>query len=303
MDLFVISLKLLSLLLVVFSQYLFNYLNYESNNCSNGYFRIRGMKSCHPFLDCSDFNDMSPIRLLKHGGLKSIYLYKWNDNYLIVSELKLQKHVNIFMNNINNLRQISPNPFVIQLIGWCEDLLFTEYHPNGDATLLPTILSKNITQYNDISLRFQFCIDYVKIIDFLHNSPIGVRVMCDSDSLQKTLSQYLVTNQLSLILNDLDDLTQVIDNQAIKCRHWPQDSKFVAPEQLWNSSHKYDRKADIWKIPDVCEWFLGFGSNNSEFESIRAHIQDIHNQCKSIDPKKRPTAQQILQIYSKVIKH
>ena len=313
MDSFVVYLKLLSFLLIVFSNYLFEYFDSESTHCSNGYFRIGRMKSCHQLLDCSDYMDMTRVVLFSRGLVKKVYLYKWNDNYIVVSKLSDQKYAEDFVHNINVLKQLSPNPFTVQLIGWCNnDMVFTEYHPFGDATQLLSILDQQMSQYNNVKIKFNFCINYVKIIDYLHNSPIGTLVMCDSNSLEKTLSQYLVTNDLKLVLNDLDALPQVSGHRGVKCGSRQLFGSFVAPEQLWHSSsqpfddqlmREYDHKTDIWKIPDVCHWFLNL-SRNQEFESslqlIENNLIDIHNRCKSIDPQKRPTTQQILQVYQQI---
>jgi glycoprotein-mannosyl O6-kinase len=39
--------------------------------------------------------------------------------------------------------------------------------------------------------------------------PVGVRVMCDGDHTEKLLSQFLVTEEYRLIVNDLDALPEV----------------------------------------------------------------------------------------------
>lgn len=46
--------------------------------------------------------------------------------------------------------------------------------------------------------------DLVDAIRFLHNSPAGTRVMCDSNTPEKLLSQFVVDDADRLLLNDLD---------------------------------------------------------------------------------------------------
>ena len=45
-------------------------------------------------------------------------------------------------------------------------------------------------------------------MDYLHNSPIGVRVMCDGPNLNRLLSQYLITDNFHMVVNDVDDLEE-----------------------------------------------------------------------------------------------
>ena len=307
-------LKLLPLLLFTIANNLYNYLNTTADECPNGFFRLKPNDSCQQWLNCSDINDMTPLTLLSRGLVKKIYLYKYNDNYLIVSKLSDGKYAEDFWQSHHILKQLSPNPFLIQLIGWCnDDILITEFHPFGDANRLPSILNE-ISQTHNFSVRLDLCLNYIRIIDFLHNSPIGTRVMCDSNTLEKTLSQYLVTNDLRLVLNDLDALPRVVDG-GVKCGRRQLLGSFVAPEQLWqrdepfndSALNGYDHKTDIWKIPDVCHWFLTSEPNQSEFsssvESIENELKDTINGCKSVDPSDRPSARQVLQSYAKAFEN
>ena len=130
-------------------------------------------------------------------------------------------------------------------------------------------------------------------------------VMCDSNDLEKTLSQYLLSDDLRLVVNDLDALPEVDNehNLLIRCGHKQLFGDFVAPEQLWPYEDEefsdvdmpsYDEKIDIWKIPDVCHYFL---NDTTGAESLHFHLFKIHKQCKSNDPQKRPTAKEVLEKY------
>jgi glycoprotein-mannosyl O6-kinase len=307
--------KLIPFFVVILSILVYYYYNYSSNECSKGYFRIGDMKSCHKLLDCNDYNDMKLIMLLGRGLVKNIYLVKWHDHHFIFSNLTDPKYSEDFINNIRMLEALSPNPLIVQLIGSCGySMLFTEYHSYGDATVLPRLLSHELTHLNNLSVKFNLCINYVQILHLLHNSPIGTRVMCDSNTVEKTLSQYLVTNDLGLVLNDLDALPQVKRGvSGVKCGHRQLFGSFVAPEQLWPSNDKpfndeempeYDEKTDIWKIPQVCEWILNIGSDSTSEQTlllIKTKLSDIHQKCKQINPQNRPSAKQVLDVYQKLL--
>ena len=145
-------------------------------------------------------------------------------------------------------------------------------------------------------------LDYVSIIAFLHDSPLGTRVMCDSNSLKKTLSQYLITDELRLVVNDLDALPQVNEGNQykIKCGNRQLFGDFVAPEQLWphlgrpfNDSEMvgYSEKIDIWKIPSVLLNLLGTSIYSTQ---LKLRLFSLFSRCRLIDPAKRPSAKEVL---------
>lgn len=181
--------------------------------------------------------------------------------------------------------------------------MVTAYYPYGSADRLEDILMEpHLQVYDSLETRFRLCVNYVKIIEFLHNSPLGTRVMCDSNDIHKTLSQYLITDEFNLVVADLDALPEVVheDNQLIKCGHRELLGSFVAPEQLWpfapmpfNDEHMqgYDEKIDIWRIPNVIDKLLG-RAKGSNF--VRRQLLSIHEQCKMRDPKLRPSASSVL---------
>ena len=197
---------------------------------------------------------------------------------------------------------------MIQLVGYCNNVFITEYHKFGTADKLSRLLETKLQTYNTLTIRFGLCVQYAKIIQFLHNSPQGTRVMCDSNDLEKTLSQFLVTSDLWLLANDLDALPKVnrTKGQLIKCGHRQLHGDFVAPEQLWlrddaafsdSEIPGYDEKTDIWKIPDVCNHFLG---NVQGADNLRFHLFKIHKQCKHLDPEQRPSAQEVVAEYQRI---
>ena len=191
----------------------------------------------------------------------------------------------------------------------------TEYHELGNAGNFEQLLNNNhaigipydFTAFNTIDMRFSMCIKYVDILVYLHASPMGTRVMCDSNDLVKTLSQFLITNDFGLILNDLDATPEVIDDPytGIKCGPRELFGEFVAPEQLWKQPGKfhdsrmstYDEQVDIWRIPDICGYFLGISGRS---HSIGFHLFNIHKQCKELEPNRRPSAREVLREYQRI---
>lgn len=207
--------------------------------------------------------------------------------------------------------QAPKNKHVITLLGYCENdnIILTEYHPSGSLGNLEAML--NLSKYCSLwQYRLQLALGNVPILDFLYPSPLGTPVMCNSSDLSKTLSQYLLTANFSIVLNDLDALPLVNHSSGalVKCGHRELHGDFVAPEQLWpfgedmpfqdDLMHAYDEKSDIWKIPDVSSFLLGHVEGS---DMVRFHLFDIHKACKSQVPAERPTAQAVLDTYQKVL--
>jgi glycoprotein-mannosyl O6-kinase len=181
--------------------------------------------------------------------------------------------------------------------------MVTTYYHHGSADKLNQILPHlHVHTNEELNIRIQLARDYLRILVFLHDSPLGVRVMCDTNDLIKTLSQFLITDDLHLIVNDLDALPKVDHQlgQLVKCGHWELYGWFVAPEQRWSFDDKpfndlempgYDEKIDIWRIPNVVVWFLG---DSLDGLRIKAKLKYLFNSCKAIDPKLRPSASEVL---------
>ena len=143
--------------------------------------------------------------------------------------------------------------------------------------------------------------DYVKIMDYLHNSPIGTRVMCDTATLDKLLTQYLITDDFHLVVNDLDNTPEVTDEEGILCHERKELRPFVAPEQRWpnksatfilDNMPPYDEKVDIWKVPAVVERLIGNVNGSS---LVKRKLEQVLKRCHATNPEERPTAKEILQ--------
>ena len=161
--------------------------------------------------------------------------------------------------------------YIIQLIGFCEysNVIITEYHPLGNAGNILDLLKSR--KMGDVLSRLKLCLNYAEILKFLHSGAAGKRVACDSNDLNKLLSQFLVKEDLTLVLNDVDALPEVHFNKSVKCGTRELTGTFVAPEQLWTLPGHfqdslmpgYDEKTDIWKSVSVFTHFLkNVESNN-----------------------------------------
>lgn len=272
--------------------------------CRRGSFKIGSMVDCHPLLSCQDISRLDIGDLIGYGAVKHIYQSTWNNVTVALVFVNNREYIQDFMHGLWMLRELGPSDFVVQLIGFCTEgeVYVTEYHPLGDAKNFHMIFpDANMS----VGEKFKFCIRYVEIIHYLHNSPVGKRVMCDSNSLSKTLEQYLITTSHSLVVNDVDALPNV-NGLGIACGHKELKGDFVAPEQRW--PHKgeifveermklYDEKVDIWKIPPVCDYFLGHSEASRVF---RHHLLPVHERCKLHNPHSRPSASEVLTNYKKL---
>nr|XP_025741775.1 protein O-mannose kinase [Callorhinus ursinus] len=284
-----------------------------STHCPRGHFRMGQMKNCSPWLSCEELRtEVRPLKRVGEGAVKRVFLSEWKERKVALSRLTSLEMKDDFLHGLQMLKGLQ-SKHVVTLLGYCEDdnTVLTEYHPLGSLSNLEATL--NLSKYQNVNTwqrRLQMAVDYVSIIHYLHHSPLGTRVMCDSSDLPKTLSQYLLTSNFSLVVNDLDALPLVnrSSRTLVKCGHRELHGDFVAPEQLWPYGEdtpfdddlmpSYDEKIDIWKIPDISSFLLGHVEGS---DMVRFHLFDIHKACKSQTPAERPTAQDILDTYKKVL--
>ncbi|XP_054679934.1 protein O-mannose kinase isoform X2 [Grus americana] len=303
-----ISLALLLAAVLLLNTLLYLYLNkfyvssgraeMDSSLCSFGYFKLGAVKNCSPWLSCEAINrEVRKLKCVGEGAVKK----------LTNSEMKED-----FLHGLKMLKALQ-SKHVVRLLGYCEQqfTILTEYHPLGSLRGLNETL--HIPKYKGMNTwhrRLMLAIDYVSVIRYLHSSPLGTLVMCDSNDLDKVLSQYLLTSDFHVLVNDLDALPLVNRSagRLVKCGHRELRGEFVAPEQRWPYGEEvpfeddlmppYDEKTDIWKIPDVSNFFLGHVEGS---DIVRLHLFDIHAACKKKDPAERPSAQEVLDTYRKVL--
>ncbi|ELW71399.1 protein O-mannose kinase isoform X2 [Tupaia chinensis] len=285
----------------------------DPSRCPYGHFRMGQMANCSPWLSCEELRtDVRQLKLVGEGAVKRVFLSEWKERKVALSRLTSLEMEEDFLHGLQMLKSLQ-SPHVVTLLGFCEDdhTILTEYHPLGSLGNLEETLSLARFQHaNTWQHRLRLALGYVGIIDYLHHSPLGTLVMCDSSDLPKTLSQYLLTTNLSIVANDLDALPLVnrSSGMLVKCGHRELHGDFVAPEQLWPFGEDrpfqddlmpaYDEKVDIWKIPDVSSFLLGHVEGS---DMVRFHLFDIHKACKSQSPADRPTARDVLDAYQKVL--
>nr|XP_046231116.1 protein O-mannose kinase [Scatophagus argus]XP_046231117.1 protein O-mannose kinase [Scatophagus argus]XP_046231118.1 protein O-mannose kinase [Scatophagus argus] len=281
--------------------------------CVPQHFKLATMKNCTPWLQCSQINaEVHKVKLIGQGAVKKVYLADWRGQKVALSKLSSLDYQDDFFHGLSMLKALQGH-LVVQLVGSCleDNTLVTEHHPFGSLLNLDRVFAQEPhQQHNTWQMRLRLAIDYVSILHYLHNSPAGRRVMCDSNSLEKTLSQFLLTSDFHLVVNDVDALPEVDPSRGllVKCGHRELSGDFVAPEQLWPfrnqgqqfSDHlmpDYDEKTDIWKIPDVT-WFLMGRVPGGDL--VHFHLFQIHEECKNQDPKLRPSALDVLKVYKSV---
>ncbi|XP_074849969.1 protein O-mannose kinase [Carettochelys insculpta] len=285
----------------------------DSSFCPFGYFRLGPMKNCSPWLSCEAINrEVRKLKCVGEGAVKKVFLSEWKENKVSLSQLTSSELKEDFLHGLNMLKSLQSN-YVVRLLGYCEQqfTILTEYHPFGSLKNLNEVLDR--PRYKGVNTwhrRFMLAIDYVSIIHYLHNSPLGTLVMCDSNDLDKVLSQYLLTSDFHVLVNDLDALPLVNRSagRLVKCGHRELQGEFVAPEQVWPFGDEmpfeddlmppYDEKTDIWKIPDVSSFFLGHVEGS---DIVRFHLFDIHTACKKKNAAERPSAEEVLDTYRNVL--
>ena len=239
----------------------------------------------------------------------------WQDHEVAVSFLKHQSYLSDFLHGLTMLQLYAEEPGhrengVVQLIGWCLDslqVIVTEMYPLGAASGVHNVLRGNFPGQDSVLVRFRMCINFVQILNMLHTHLAGPRVLCDANDPEKALSQFLLTDNLSLVLNDMDALPLVDreSGQLIKCGHRELQGDFVAPEQRWHLDEDYDdskmthydEKVDIWKIPDICNFLINDVQGASRVQLL---LFEIHLKCKQTEPSKRPCAKDVLTFYEKI---
>ncbi|XP_076461909.1 protein O-mannose kinase-like [Babylonia areolata] len=282
--------------------------------CPSGHFILPGMAECHPYLNCGQISQQVVVKeMVGQGGVKLVRRGEWQNHNVAVNILANAKYREDFLHGLNMLQQLQANDISItQFVGECKhsDVFITQFYPLGSADRLEALLNMDhLHALNTLSVRFALCQDYVRILHSLHSGADGARVMCDSNDVNKTLSQFLLREDFSLVLNDVDALPLVDRSrgQLVKCGHRELLGEFVAPEQLWpyedhdfvdSEMPGYDEKVDVWKVPDVCEAFLGRSMEGGA--KLRLQLISVHLQCKSEDPSERPTALNLLEAYEKI---
>uniref|UniRef100_H3C7T0 Protein O-mannose kinase n=1 Tax=Tetraodon nigroviridis TaxID=99883 RepID=H3C7T0_TETNG len=275
------------------------------------HFSTATMRACAPWLGCHIRSQVRPLKLIGQGAMKQVYLAEWQGQKVALSRLTAREYLDDFLHGVSMLQALQ-GPLVVQLVGFCleDNTLVTEFHPLGLLNLEAVLAQERYRRRNTWQARLRLALDYVSVLHFLHNSPAGRRVMCDSNSLEKTLSQFLLTSDFHLLANDLEALPEVDPSRGLLAKCGPREltGDFVAPEQLWPHRNRgvafsdrlmpgYDERTDIWKIPEVTRFLMG-GVPGADL--VHFHLFPVHERCKSRDPGQRPSALEVLRAYQAV---
>ena len=276
------------------------------------------MADCHPMLNCSSWPEIQFDRQIVRGTVKHVHLARWKNQFIVVNQLIDPVYQSDFDHGRRMLHAFSSvdnaefAPITTTYLGKCDHPIpsfFTQFHPLGDALNVPTVVNDHRFAFDFLatlwslqrqlhhplaeSLRcFQLCISYVHILSRLHLSSFGRRVMCDSNDLGKLLTQFLLQQPDRLILNDLDALPDA-SGQKIRCGHRQLHGNLLAPEQLQPNA-TYDEKIDVWRVPDVCNWFLASCRPSPLLQFL---LQPLHEQSKARDPNLRVSSAWLLERY------
>lgn len=282
--------------------------------CPRGKFSFPGWNECRSWLNCSQIAlQVHATRRFHHGITKRVWHANWNGYQVVFincseKDAVKREQCSRGMHNMEKLQ----GKFVTRLIGSCPEKLqiVTMYYKHGTLRFLDNLLRSRrhrLYKYDNIQTRFQLTVEYLKVLDYLHSSPIGVRVMCDSPYLDKLLDQYLITDDFHVVVNDVDGLEEVTEEGG--CHKW-QNVSFSSKGQLtkelaerlgWPNESEplpfhlrpvFDEKIDIWKIPWVVEKLLGKVKGSS---FAKNELRKIMEKCHAINPQQRPTANEVLQ--------
>lgn len=266
-----------------------------ASNCPPGEFKLDDAIDCRPFLTCRDLSEVKIYEIIGHGAVKTVYRAQWKGFTIAVSKLTREEYAKDFLHGWSMLLKFQ-GPLVVEAVGICKDqkIMLTAYHSRGNAVGLVSRLVTYGIPSTDPRPRLRLCHNYAKLMELLHKEKM---VNCDSNTLNKTLSQLIVNGRGELLLNDMDSIADNVDGGGVTCGPLPLAGNFVAPEQLSKGLPlpKYDEKTDIWKSASVCSYFL---SQLPNAVPILFRLHSVHMRCKSLDPQLRPSARELLDAYS-----
>lgn len=254
----------------------------------------------NPELKISE-NLKDPFTPIEEESIKIAYIEtKQNDKNGRLVRGEVSDRVNA---GLENLLKFQGNENVLEIYGFCNEQIEQTKNKKGDLeTAERTIFISEMCQNGDLASfigtktfqkfdmiqRVKLIISFLNTFDFLHNSPTGSRINCDMNGLHRALTQFLVTDNFNVVLNDLDDipladktnrcewgLSNVIERHSENFKNDTiEDFKdnFLAPEQVMSDEQFFNfypeelesslangqvpirfdtEKIDIWKIPDM----------------------------------------------------
>lgn len=290
--------------------------------CPSGQFQL-GNSRCFNRLNCEQIQQqISPhSNILATGIGKQIriadWYYSYDQNVQVAyvetrpSRLSTPRIAKRVKQGAENIMGLQSSKHATAVVGYCYEqeknntLLISEFCRNGNLAIFV-----NGDEYASWGAckRFELATSLVEALAYLHDSPIGTRINCDMNRLHRALTQFLVTDDYRVVLNDVDDIPES-GSKCLWSRFVEEDSKlssFLAPEQRLNTIDTHTEKIDIWKIPDLVMHILlkNCGEERSvkyQVTQLLLSVRSILNQCKSLTPEGRPGALKIVGVFRQAL--
>lgn len=270
-------------------------------NCPAGTFRLTGMTSCEPWLDCSSISrEVKVYQELHYSRLRHFHLAKWGRNLVTYSgpATAVGNNSDNLLEPLHLLQELAGNKFVAQLIGYClaTGVIVTEYHRLVTASHVLTRSGR----YSPLD-RLNLCVSYAELLTLLHGHSPPL-LLCRVSSPRTLLSQMVVTAAGDqLLLWDMTALVSLSTNNTNICNSGVEEDEpeGAPPEQgLGADSPGLTEAVDIWRAPSICSAFLG---QVEGAKSVKNLLQPVHRRCRDRDPAGRPTARDLLKYYREVV--
>lgn len=288
-------------------------------------FALPGMTQCRSWLNCEEISQLRNIRHLAESEVKNVQLADWHRwKVVYTTPRNLSSFDFVFNQTTRNVISLSldHSKHFTQLLGVCGYSTVVEYSPLGTLWNLEKIMKRTevLKSYDNLATRFRMCYSLAEAFQFLLHTSLGVRVMADIDYWEKAFSQFLITNDLRVIMNDVDMLLS--NGSYFDCRVNHPYTDFVPPEVNCEYLRTFDpveglnellqidlfvkpvkgseplefisqifHQYNIWKIPDFCNFI--FADFLDSEETLRNDIDDVFAQCRNVKWFERPTADQV----------
>lgn len=274
--------------------------------CPEGTYRLPGMIECKPRLNCDQIRNLTKGRnLIGGGGVKRIYTADLQGSSVVIARVKRFK----FNQYLDSMVELQQTGIVAQLIGMCEEPAWPEvvlqYHSLGSLL--------TVSQLPDVlTLRWRIIMSYLDVVEKLHNRvPRSPRVLCDASRTEITLSQFLLTDDFRVVLNDVDELIAAGNDGKVRCNcniirggseytgeNGETGGCLVPPEQKQCGTNIfYTEKIDIWKIPDITRAIIG---DSEEAMDVWEELHRLHQECKNANPNLRPPIEYVVDKYKQL---
>lgn len=291
--------------------------------CKKGFFRLKGMKNCRKWLECSEVNLLKRGSTSGNGVGKIVHVSKWNGQEVAIVSLrpdrsKYKMFVTRVESGVRHMMMVQPSPYATQVVGVCNrgnnTILVLEFCKKG--TFANFYISRDFRRLSTEE-RLKFAIQMIASFDYLHQGLRLPRVHCDLHTVMQAFGQWVVSEDLRLFLSDLDELPIVDEKKKIPatCEREPfgkmEMAAFLAPEARYSPREfdeelplkPLDQNADVWKFPDLFANIMNKSPGKLRLETLasldidyhfKTELESIHNRCKNHEPSKRPSSRVVL---------